>query len=250
MTLESADHAPIDVDGLQNALESCFLMVMRGIAENDGYNALVLKAGLQWRDIVVIRSISRFLRQVRLPFSQDYMWATLRAHPAIAIANRRAVSRPIRSADRRQQGARRKGSGDRRRDRDRARKGALARRGPYPAPLRQCGAVGHPHQFLPDRRGRPPQAADRDQIRERQADHAAGAAPALRDLRLFAAGRGRASALRQGGARRHPLVRPAAGFPHRSARPGEGAAGQERGDRAGRRQGRLRAQASAGRRRA
>ena len=82
----------------------------------------------------------------------------------------------------------------------------------------------------------------------RKLDGAAAAAAALRDLRLFAAGRGRASALRQGGARRHPLVRPAAGFPHRGARPGEGAAGQERGDRAGRRQGRLRAEAAAGRR--
>ncbi len=52
-------------------------------------------------------------------------------------------------------------------------------------------------------------------------------------------------ALRQGRARRHPLVRPAAGFPHRDSRPGEGAAGQERGDRAGRRQRRLRAEADA-----
>jgi glutamate dehydrogenase len=84
MTLESADGAPVDIAALQTALEACFLMVMRGIAENDGYNALVLKAGLQWRDIVLIRSVSRFLRQVRVPFSQDYMWNTLRAHPAIA----------------------------------------------------------------------------------------------------------------------------------------------------------------------
>jgi glutamate dehydrogenase len=84
MSLESADRAPIDIDAQQTALEACFLMVMRGIAENDGYNALVLGAGLQWRDIVLIRSISRFLRQVRLPFSQDYMWSTLRAHPQIA----------------------------------------------------------------------------------------------------------------------------------------------------------------------
>ncbi len=84
MSLESADGAPVDIDGLQTALEACFLMVMRGIAENDGYNALVLKAGLQWRDIVLIRAISQFLRQVRLPFSQDYMWATLQAHPQIA----------------------------------------------------------------------------------------------------------------------------------------------------------------------
>ncbi|MFN3348931.1 NAD-glutamate dehydrogenase [Pseudorhodoplanes sp.] len=84
MSLESADGAPVDIAALEHALEACFLMVMRGIAENDGYNALVLKAGLQWRDIVLIRAISRFLRQVRLPFSQDYMWATLRAHCKIA----------------------------------------------------------------------------------------------------------------------------------------------------------------------
>ena len=84
MTLEAADGKPIDIARLQGALESCFLVVMRGGAENDGYNALVLKAGLAWRDIALIRSISRFLRQVRLPFSQDYMWATLRTHPAIA----------------------------------------------------------------------------------------------------------------------------------------------------------------------
>ncbi len=84
MTLESADGKPVELRGLQEALESCFLVVMTGGAENDGYNALVLKAGLGWRDIALIRAISRFMRQVRLPFSQDYMWATLRAHPDCA----------------------------------------------------------------------------------------------------------------------------------------------------------------------
>ena len=95
---------------------------------------------------------------------------------------------------------------------------------------------------------RPAEGDDRDQVRQPQDRRPAAAAAALRDLRLFAARRGRAPALRQGGARRHPLVRPAAGFPHRGARPGQGAAGQECRDRAGRRQGRLRAEAAAGRR--
>ena len=122
---------------------------------------------------------------------------------------------------------------------------AEPRRGPHPAPLRQRGAGGAPHQFLPARRRRAAEAAHRHQVRQPQARRPAAAAAALRDLRLFAARRGRASALRQGRARRHPLVRPAAGFPHRGARPGQGAAGQERRDRAGRRQGRLRAEASA-----
>ena len=84
MRLESADGAPIDTEALQSLLEACFFAVIKGSAENDGYNALVLKAGLAWRDIALIRAFSRFLRQVRLPFSQDYMWTTLRAHPAIA----------------------------------------------------------------------------------------------------------------------------------------------------------------------
>ena len=65
-------------------LESCLLVVMRGIAENDGYNALVLEAGLWWRDVALIRTLSRYLRQIRIAFSQDYMWMTLRKHSGIA----------------------------------------------------------------------------------------------------------------------------------------------------------------------
>ena len=65
-------------------LEACFLVVMGKKAESDGYNALVLAAGLGWRDVALIRTISRFLRQIRVPYSQDYMWATLRKYPGIA----------------------------------------------------------------------------------------------------------------------------------------------------------------------
>src|SRR6202030_488911 len=53
-------------------------------AENDGYNALVLEAGLQWRDVALVRTLSRFLRQAKGAFSQDYMWASLRKHAAVA----------------------------------------------------------------------------------------------------------------------------------------------------------------------
>ena len=122
------------------------------------------------------------------------------------------------------------------------------RRGPHPAALRQRRRGGAAHQLLPDRRQRPAEGGDRHQVREPQHRGHAGAAPALRDLRLFAARRRRAPAVRQGRARRPALVRPAAGLPHRGARAGQGAAGEERRHRAGRRQGRLRAEAAAGRR--
>src|SRR6476646_8360520 len=75
MTIQSASRQP---------LEACVLAVARGQAESDGYNALVLVAGLPWRDVVLVRALSRFLRQVRVPYSQDYMWATLRKHAGVA----------------------------------------------------------------------------------------------------------------------------------------------------------------------
>jgi glutamate dehydrogenase len=84
VTLESTSGAPIDLSALRKQLEACFLAVMQRDAENDGYNALVLATGLPWRDVALIRTISRFLRQIRVPYSQDYMWATLRKHAALA----------------------------------------------------------------------------------------------------------------------------------------------------------------------
>ena len=68
----------------EERLEACFLVVMGKKAESDGYNALVLATGLGWRDVALIRTISRFLRQIRVPYSQDYMWATLRKYAGIA----------------------------------------------------------------------------------------------------------------------------------------------------------------------
>lgn len=84
MLLERNDGGAIDLSQDRGRLEVAFLMVMRGGAENDGYNALTLSGGLAWRDVALIRTLSRFLRQVRVPYSQDYMWATLVKHSAIA----------------------------------------------------------------------------------------------------------------------------------------------------------------------
>ena len=136
----------------QGALEAAFLMVMRGGAENDGYNALVLAGGLAWRDVALIRTISRFLRQIRVPYSQDYMWATLRKHAAIAgemVALFHARFDPRLEA----------ATSTRTREAEEVAaeieealaEGREPRRGPHPAPLRQRGAVGDPHQFLSDR---------------------------------------------------------------------------------------------------
>jgi glutamate dehydrogenase len=51
--------------------------------EDDAFNGLVLDAGLTWRQVVLLRAYARYLRQVGVRFSQDYLQRVLRSNPAI-----------------------------------------------------------------------------------------------------------------------------------------------------------------------
>ncbi|MFS8039278.1 NAD-glutamate dehydrogenase [Xanthobacter sp. AM11] len=84
MTLERVSGGVISVEGSSGRLEDCLNAVLRGTAENDGYNGLVLDAGLNWREAALVRTLGRYLRQAGIPFSQDYIWQTLNAHPQLA----------------------------------------------------------------------------------------------------------------------------------------------------------------------
>src|SRR3954471_19764169 len=57
--------------------------VWRGDAEDDGLGALVLLAGLNWRQVSVVRAYVQWLRQAGLPFGQGYVQQTLAAHPDV-----------------------------------------------------------------------------------------------------------------------------------------------------------------------
>ncbi|PPF34644.1 NAD-glutamate dehydrogenase [Pseudoclavibacter sp. AY1H1] len=65
-------------------LESVFSAVWSGAAESDRLNSLVLLGGLRWRQIVILRAISMYLRQVGTTFSVDYIEQALIANPVIA----------------------------------------------------------------------------------------------------------------------------------------------------------------------
>src|SRR5215218_5092295 len=57
--------------------------VWRGETEDDGLGALVMLAGLNWRQVTVIRAYVQWLRQAGLPFGQSYVERTLAAHPGV-----------------------------------------------------------------------------------------------------------------------------------------------------------------------
>src|SRR5215218_4158725 len=53
--------------------QEAFAAVWCGHADNDGFNALVLAAGLSWRQVGVLRAYTTYLRQTGLTFSQAYV---------------------------------------------------------------------------------------------------------------------------------------------------------------------------------
>jgi glutamate dehydrogenase len=64
--------------------EEALLAVREGRAEDDGFNRLVLLAGLSGREASLLRAYSRYLRQIGTRYSQTYIEDTLAAHPGVA----------------------------------------------------------------------------------------------------------------------------------------------------------------------
>ncbi len=67
------EHWVIDLDSIRDKFQQTFARVWRGEVENDGFNRLVLRAQLEWRDIVMLRAYSRYLHQAGTPFSSEYI---------------------------------------------------------------------------------------------------------------------------------------------------------------------------------
>ncbi|MEU8486558.1 NAD-glutamate dehydrogenase [Streptomyces sp. NPDC048641] len=65
-------------DDGRERFQEAFTATWTGAAENDGFNSLVLSAGLSWRQAMVLRAYAKYLRQAGATFSQDYMEDTLR----------------------------------------------------------------------------------------------------------------------------------------------------------------------------
>jgi len=67
-------------------VEAAILAVWQTDAESDGINQLVLRAGLDWTDVAIIRALLRYLKQVGVTYSRAYLAQVLNAHPDVATA--------------------------------------------------------------------------------------------------------------------------------------------------------------------
>jgi glutamate dehydrogenase len=69
--------------GTARVFEEALTALWHGQTEDDGFNALVLTAGLTWREVTLLRACARYLRQAGMRFSEDYVQRVLRSNAAI-----------------------------------------------------------------------------------------------------------------------------------------------------------------------
>jgi glutamate dehydrogenase len=69
---------------VRRRFEQALVLVWTGAVENDGFNRLVLAAGLTARQATILRLYCKVLRQAGSNFSQNYMEETLARHAPIA----------------------------------------------------------------------------------------------------------------------------------------------------------------------
>ena len=76
-TLCSDGETAIDLAAVRTPFIDVFGAVWSGSMVDDGFNKLVVHAQLHGRDVKLIRSYARYLRQIKAPFSLPYMESTL-----------------------------------------------------------------------------------------------------------------------------------------------------------------------------
>ncbi|MEN0035987.1 MAG: NAD-glutamate dehydrogenase [Cellvibrio sp.] len=77
----------IDLSSLKDNFITAFAAIWRGDADSDAFNALITTAGLQWREVVILRAYSGYMHQTLFPFSASYM--------AVALANQTAIAHKL-----------------------------------------------------------------------------------------------------------------------------------------------------------
>ncbi len=81
---EHARGGEIALDDVKELFEETLLAVLEGRSEDDGFNALVLTAGVNWREAWLLRAAARHHMQGGFAYSQSYIEEALSKNAAIA----------------------------------------------------------------------------------------------------------------------------------------------------------------------
>ena len=227
-----ADGRECELSSVRRVFQDALARIWRGEMEDDGFNRLVLGAGFDWRDgrhaarLLQVPAPGRRRPSARTTWKQTLSSAT-RDIAVLLCKLFHGMFDPGRQDTRRTAGA-----ADRRGDRGGAGAGHQPGRGPHRRRYLNAVQCDPAHEFLSSRRRTGAEGLHLLQAGFPRRDETCRCRGRWSRSSSTPARGGDPSARRQGGARRHPLVRPARGFPHRDPWPDEGADGEERGDRA------------------
>ncbi|HWS72272.1 MAG TPA: NAD-glutamate dehydrogenase, partial [Thermoanaerobaculia bacterium] len=73
-----------DLTEIKEKFQDAFVRVWENEAENDAFNRLVLLARLEWHEIVVLRAYCKYLRQIGVNLSDDFIAQALASNPSVA----------------------------------------------------------------------------------------------------------------------------------------------------------------------
>jgi glutamate dehydrogenase len=71
-------------EGVRDLVTGAFDAAWSGVTEDDGFNQLVLRAGLSWRQVGLLRAVSAYLRQAGTVFTPAFAERTLLTHHRMA----------------------------------------------------------------------------------------------------------------------------------------------------------------------
>ncbi len=74
----------IVLDEVKTAFEDTIRAVLEGQTEDDGFNALVLTAGINWREAWLLRAAAKHHMQAGFQYSQSYIVEAVSNHPLLA----------------------------------------------------------------------------------------------------------------------------------------------------------------------
>lgn len=79
-------NSDFDVHTVSTLFQDAFAKVWRGDLEDDGFNRLILGAGLEGRSVSILRAFSKYEFQIGGRFSQSYIEDAFARYPEIALA--------------------------------------------------------------------------------------------------------------------------------------------------------------------
>lgn len=83
-SMELNGKVPLDFEAAQQLFQESFAKVWKGDLEDDGFNRLILGAGLTGREASLLRAFAKYKRQIGGTFSQAYVESTFGRYPLLA----------------------------------------------------------------------------------------------------------------------------------------------------------------------